>query len=183
MARRKKHNRSKRKATRQQPGWVLLLGVVVVLVALVAAFGGRERTGDVELPEQQADRATLSERLVGEIRLDSLIRLYRTVDPDRSRASLRRAEDSLFVERVSSFSEARFRLIYLNQRSSEDLRTQEELGIRVLPGKEKGYVLALSEQDDVLYAKVPFELLGGLMNAVGDQPLTDSLRSLPLNLK
>lgn len=148
--------------------WLPLL-VVALLAAAAILLSPRESKDQQEaLAEVKIDPDSLSEgRHYGTFRLDSIRQLFTDIDPKSLFVDVSEVNDSLSVRRRAQYPPSRFLRIYQNQRTSEDFRRLKNSPIRMLPGKENGYLAPITLERGIRYVTLPYDVLAGLLEEDG----------------
>ena len=141
---------------------LLAVGLLVALSVLFSPRAAAPEQSSLGTVSMESDSMSAG-RHYDWIRLDSMMGLVRKIDPQAEKVAMEMKNDSLVLKRKPSFSAARFRRIFQNQRTAKDFRRLEALPIRMLPGEASGYVAEVMREGDIAYIKLPFEMLAGMM--------------------
>ncbi len=149
----------------------IIVPLVVVGLLGVAAFlltpGVNEEPSDA-LAEVKINPDSLAAgRQYGVFKLDSIQVLFTDIDPKSLNVEVSEKDDSLSVRRRAKYPPSRFLRIYQNQRTSEDFRKLKNCPIRMLPGKENGYLAPITEEKGTRFVTLPYDVMAGLLEESG----------------
>lgn len=145
--------------------WAIPFGIVGALVAW-ALLLSPALTVEEEPPSSSTRKAKVvfqEGRHFGPVQLDSLVGLIKRIDPAGNACHWQLAEDSLYVIQTKGYPQARFRRIFLGQRSAGDLLEVAENPVRMIRGDREGYAAPISQIGGQEFVEIPYALLTGML--------------------